>query len=120
MLATKESVSQQHAKNQQHAKGIQRPLWEGRTERDQRPGGVPMTLNAEIAVESTLDKLVLLKMRLSTIAGSWTTSPQRADRQFQLKVQLYDRERRHIKTFDMIEIQLSTLTHNVSYSYEHV
>ena len=27
---------------------------------------------------------------------------------------------RHIKTFDKIEIQLNTLTHNVSYSYEHV
>ena len=29
-------------------------------------------------------------------------------------------ETRHIKTFDMIEIQLYTLTHNVSYGYEHV
>ena len=46
------------------------PLWEGRTERDPRPGGVPPTLDAAIAVESTLDKLALLKMRLSTIAGS--------------------------------------------------
>ena len=36
-----------------------------------------------------------LTMRLSTIAGSWTTSPQCADRQFQLKVQLDDRGNVH-------------------------
>ena len=47
------------------------------------------------AVESTLDKLALLKIRLSTIAGSRTTSPECADRQLQPKVQVYDRGNVH-------------------------
>ena len=68
----------------------------GRTERrDRRPGRAPTTLNVANAVESTLDKLALLKTRLATIAGSRTTSPQCADRQLQPKVQLYDRGNVH-------------------------
>ena len=49
------------------------------------------TLNKPNAIESTLDKLTLLKIRLATMAGNRTTSPQCADRQLQPKVQLYDR-----------------------------
>ena len=74
MLVAEESESQQHDK------GTQRPLWEGRTERDRRPGWVPTTPNAAIAVESTLYKLALLKIRLATIAPTQSAAVRQRKR----------------------------------------